>query len=113
MSHNVRDDRWNGGGFNADVRQIMYRVMVMFDPIQCVATPVDTDTGQPRPSYERPFIPVNDEDIPCIELQGKARDQKQNYRLKETLSLWAFGPLSLPMQKRQFFNILAGNVNDK
>ena len=37
----------------------MYRVMVMFDPIQCVATPVDTDTGQPRPSYERPFIPID------------------------------------------------------
>ena len=31
----------------------------MFDPIQCVATPVDTDTGQPRPSYERPFIPID------------------------------------------------------
>merc|ERR1712198_355353 len=36
--------------------------MVMFDPIQCVATPVDTDTGQPRPSYERPFIPIDIQD---------------------------------------------------
>ena len=38
----------------------MYRVMVMFDPVQCVATPLDSVSGQPRPSYERSFVPITD-----------------------------------------------------
>ena len=42
----------------------------------------------------------------------KARDQKQNYCLKETLSLWALGPPP-PMSKRQFRCKSVGNVNDK
>ena len=32
----------------------------MFDPVQCVATPLDTRSGQPRPSYERSFVAVTD-----------------------------------------------------
>ena len=38
----------------------MYRVMVMFDPVQCVATPLDTRSGQPRPSYERSFVAITE-----------------------------------------------------
>ena len=37
---------------------MMYRVMVTFDPMQCVATPLDSQTQQPRPSYERSWLPV-------------------------------------------------------
>ena len=35
----------------------MYRVMVTFDPTHCVATPLDSESRQPRPSYERSFVP--------------------------------------------------------
>ena len=37
---------------------MMYRVMVMFDPAQCVATPLNSVTQQPLPSYERSWLPV-------------------------------------------------------
>ena len=40
---------------------MMYRVMVTFDPMQCVATPLDSLTQQPRPSYERAWLPVTDD----------------------------------------------------
>ena len=36
----------------------MYRVMVTFDPTHCVATPLDSESRQPRPSYERSFVPA-------------------------------------------------------
>ena len=39
---------------------MMYRVMVMFDPAQCVATPLDSVTQQPLPSYERSWLPVTE-----------------------------------------------------
>ena len=40
---------------------MMYRVMVTFDPMQCVATPRDSQTQRPRPSYERAWLPVTEE----------------------------------------------------
>ena len=40
---------------------MMYRVMVTFDPMQCVATPLDSLTQQPRPSYERAWLPATDD----------------------------------------------------
>lgn len=40
---------------------MMYRVMVTFDPMQCVATPLDSQTHQPRPSYERAWLPVTED----------------------------------------------------
>ena len=39
---------------------MMYRVMVMFDPAQCVATPLNSVTQQPLPSYERSWLPVTE-----------------------------------------------------
>ena len=41
---------------------MMYRVMVTFDPMQCVATPLDSQTQQPRPSYERAWLPATEDD---------------------------------------------------
>ena len=52
----------------------MYRVMVMFDPIHYVATPVDTESGHPRPSYERPVAVVNcDQYIDITGEEGQGR----------------------------------------
>ena len=34
--------------------------MTVFNPMQCVRTPVHTDTKNPRPSYEREFEAVCD-----------------------------------------------------
>ena len=49
----------------------------MFDPIHYVATPVDTQSGHPRPSYERPVAVVNCEDYTDISTtEGKGRQIK-------------------------------------
>ena len=47
-----------GAGSRCWVQVRMYRVMVTFDPTHCVATPLDSESRQPRPSYERSFVPA-------------------------------------------------------
>ena len=50
--------QWPGAAPRCWVQVRMYRVMVTFDPTHCVATPLDSESRQPRPSYERSFVPA-------------------------------------------------------